>query len=138
MRRLLLLPLLALAAGACDHGDPVACTPAPNELRASAAPVRLDLPGPAAVWVMVVDSVTGENLTAGASGFFVTGSMADSLRHFHDDRLTAAGPAGRYSVIVEHAGYSAWGVDDVRVRAGECALQTEVVTARLQRAELRD
>jgi hypothetical protein len=130
------LPLVALALAACDEPT-IACDPASNALRSVSAfrgdAADLSQIPPGAVHVTVVDSVTGADLSAGATGTFVTGVVADSLRHFEEGRLTAFGPAGRYSVVVQHPGYATWGADDVRVQAGECAPDAVELTARLRR-----
>jgi hypothetical protein len=128
-----LLPLLALALGACDGETLVQCTLASATLRGSSD--RLPIAPQHAVRVTVVDSVSGTNLAAGASGAFVTGTYADSLRHDYPTLLTAYGPAGRYGVVVQHPGYAAWGMDDVRVELEECGVETAEVTARMQRPE---
>jgi hypothetical protein len=142
MRRLLpVLPLLAIALAACDGDDAVdGCPPVPDLLPTGAStPREVRLPAPYAVAVEVVDSLSGENLAAGATGAWVTGSTADSLRHDLPQLLTAYGPAGRYSLIVQYPGYYLWGVNDVVVRETECGFLEEArVTARLQRAERRD
>jgi hypothetical protein len=140
MRLTATLPLLALALAACGGETLLRCTPPPSVL-ASAAPApggpsELSLPAPIAVWVTVVDSATGQDLSAGATGAFVTrsnGTFADSLRHDFMGRLTAYGPAGRYTLVVQHPGYGVWGTDDVRVRQDECGLETQELTARLRR-----
>lgn len=132
MRRLSCLPLLALSLAACEEGV-VECTPPPNAL-AAAAPEGLNTIAPVAVWVTVVDSATGQNLSAGATGAYVSGEMADSLRHDYPTLLTAYGLPGRYTVVVQHPGYAPWGSDEVRVRAGTCGPKAAEVTARLRPA----
>lgn len=135
-RPLFLAPLAALALAACDEPI-IECAPPPDVLASlqPAGPTRLSEAAPVAVWVSVVDSVTGADLAAGASGTFVTGTFADSLRHHYPTLLTAYGPAGRYSVMVQHPGYAPWGRDDVRVESDECGLQAAEVVARLRRPE---
>lgn len=143
MRPLLALsPLLLLALSACDGGTSTLCPgPLPNELRASVAidgsggPRRLSTVGPTAVRVTVVDSVSGRNLAQEATGTFVTGTVAGSLLR-QPPVLTAHGPAGRYTLVVNHPGYATWGTDAVRVRAGDCGPETEEVTARLRPEEV--
>lgn len=122
MRRpFLALPLLA-ALAACDGDAIVRC---PASLPEAQYAVR----------VVVEDSVTAVRLTAGATGAFVTGSTADSLRHVRDE-LVADGPPGRYAVVVQRPGYVLWAVDDVRVRAGDCGTESVLLTARLRRGGL--
>ena len=90
-----------------------------------------------ALEVTVVDAASGADLTRTARGVWVSGSYADDL--FGSDiggPLYAYGPAGRYSVIVQHAGYEAWGRDDIRVLPGECGPRTVRITARLEDSPL--
>lgn len=140
MRTLFALSLLALALAACDGGveEITTCNlPDANGL-AGVSPVSSE---PLSVWaaplalrVTVVDAATGQSLSPGAAGAFVVGTQADSLFHGEPDALHAWGPPGRYSVVVQHAGYAAWGRADVRVRGDECGGPvTQEVTARLQR-----
>ena len=137
MRLTPVLPLLALALAACE--DSVVACDQPGNLRASAqlapgtGPRRLSEVAPVAVRVTVVDSVTGTNLSAGATGSYVIGTLADSLRHDFNSLLVAYGPSGRYTLVVQHAGYAAWGRDDVHVAADQCGLETLELTARMQR-----
>jgi hypothetical protein len=131
------LPLLALALAACGGETLTVCNLPSASLAATAAGSANTLPiAPSpALSVTVVDSVTGQDLSAGATGAFVAGgsaTYADSLRHEFGGGLTAYGPAGRYAVVVQHPGYAAWGMDDVRVRATECSVQTRQLTARLR------
>lgn len=138
MRRLIALPLLALALAlaACDDEPPTACF-LPNASAgdlSSAGGSTLSIAALPAVLVAVQDSVTGEDLAPGARGAFVVGTYADSLRHGWDGPLVAWGPAGRYSLVVQRAGYAIWGTNDVRVVAGDCGPRTETITARLQPA----
>lgn len=130
-RTLILVPLLAAAA--CDGDNGVSCPPVAQSL--STSPTSLVVRP--AVEVTVVDSASGNSLAPGARGAFVTGQVADSLRHA-GATLTAYGPAGRYSVVVQVGGYQLWAQDDVQVRAGECSFQTVHLTARMQRALMRD
>ena len=86
--------------------------------------------------VEVVDAATGANLAGDAEGWWVTGTEAGPLEdHYVPSRLlTGYGPAGRYSVIVQHPGYAVWGRDDVRVARGECGPETVTLRAELVRA----
>lgn len=128
MRRLLAAPLLALALAGCGEDPVVSCDiPDAGSSQLTATPFS--------VLVTVVDSVTGNNIAANATGAFVTGTYADSLRHDFPTLLAAYGPPGRYSLVVQHFGYVSWGVRDVQVRMGECGLEPATVTARLQRPE---
>ena len=136
MRARFALPLLALSLAACE-GDPVTvCSLPSNELAnvapAPSAPLDLSV-APLALRVTVLDAATGQDLSPGATGAWVSGAMADSLYHVEPSGLQALGPSGRYSVVVQHAGYVTWGRDDVQVRAGECGPIMEEVTARLVR-----
>lgn len=139
MRLTAALPLLAFALSACGGETFVACDPPSASLSSAAfvpgGPSRLSQAAQVALWVTVMDSVTGQDLSAGAAGAFVTGvngAFADSLRHDFNARLTAYGPAGRYTLVVQHPGYAVWGADDVRVTAGRCGVNSQEVTARLR------
>ena len=136
MRRLT-APLLALALSACEGETLVQCDVPTLSLAArtpAGGPRPLSQAAPVAVWVTVEDSATGQDLSAGARGTYVRGELADSLRHDLAGRLTAYGPAGRYSLVVQHPGYAPWGSDEVRVAADQCGPDTQEVTARLRRA----
>lgn len=113
-------PLLALLA-ACDADVSRVC---PAEVRP-------------ALQVAVVDGETGANLAAGADGWWVSGTFTGPLED-HDPTtpaitLFAYGPAGRYSVIVQHPGYRPWGRDDIRVNRGECSVETVQLRVEMQR-----
>jgi hypothetical protein len=127
---LLFTPVLA----ACEEAT-ISCN-VPDALASvgvgGAGPRRLSTVAPA-VRVTVVDAATGRNVSGGATGSYVSGTVADSLRHHFPTMLVAYGPAGRYSLVVQHPGYATWGRDDVRVSTGECGeLDSAEVTARLQ------
>lgn len=129
-----LLLLLAPVLAACEETT-VSCNvdALASVSVAGVEPRRLSV-APPAVWVTVVDSATGHNLSDGATGSYVSGAVADSLRHHVPTTLVAYGPAGRYSVVVQHPGYATWGRDDLRVSTGECGeLDAAQVTARLRR-----
>lgn len=119
--RFLLLPALALLA-ACDGDFLTGEAICPAVLAAS-------------LEVEVVDAGTGANLASGASGAWVTGRESGTLGGV--DRptqyLTVFGPAGRYSVMVQHPGYAVWGRDDVQVNRGTCGPQTVRLRAELVR-----
>lgn len=133
MRRLNLLPLLALSLAACDGEEsPVVCA-LPSVSTTGSGPARTSIAAPAAVLVAVQDSASGTNLAPGAEGAYVVGTFADSLRHGFDGRLEAWGPAGRYALVVQYPGYATWGMDDVQVPDGGCGPRTVTLTARMQR-----
>lgn len=139
MRRLtVFLPLLlATFLAACEEGSTlVQCDPmlsARASVQVGGGPRHTTVAPPTALLVEVVDDVTGQDLSAGASGSFVSGTRADSLQHTDGPVLIGYGSAGRYSVVVQHPGYAPWGADDVHVAAGECGPDTEEITARLRR-----
>jgi hypothetical protein len=120
MRARFLVPVLALLAG-CDLG-----------LMDSGICPAIVVPS---LHVEVVDAATGANLVAGATGTWVTGSESGALedQERSGQRLTAFGPAGRYGVVVQHAGYAAWGRDNVRVNRGRCGPETVTLRAALVR-----
>jgi hypothetical protein len=128
MHRAILLAPLALALAACDGDSPLVCALPAASL--SSSPVFS-----AAVLVSVQDSLTGADLSAASSGAYVVGTYADSLYHGWDAELAAFGPAGRYTLVVQHAGYATWGTDRVRVPEGGCEAQTQRITAKLQRLQ---
>lgn len=114
MRRLAILPLLALLAG-CD--DPAGSPVCPAYI-------------PPSLVIQVVDAATDQVLNAGATGTWVSGQFAGTLEHqtdFPGQNFVVYGPAGRYSLVVQHAGYQFWGRDDIRVTAGQCGPDTETV-----------
>jgi hypothetical protein len=118
-RRLLgIIPLLALL-GACGDVDGSHACPA------YIAP---------ALDVRVVDAETDAVLNAGATGWWVTGSYAGTLElqpDFPEYDFTVYGPSGRYSLVVQHAGYLTWGRDDIRVTSGQCTVNTTQVLVEL-------
>ncbi|HLM66947.1 MAG TPA: hypothetical protein VK358_05425 [Longimicrobium sp.] len=119
--RFLLLPALALPA-ACDGGfltgEPICPAVVVPSLQ-----------------VEVVDAGTGASLVPGATGSWATGSESGTLGNveFSSQYLTAFGPAGRYRVTVQHAGYAVWSRDGVRVNRGTCGPQTVRLRAVLVR-----
>lgn len=132
MRRLTFLPLLALPLAACQGESPVICA-LPSISAAESGPAKTSIAAPPAVVVTVQDSASGANLSPGATGAFVVGTYADSLRHGFDGGLEAWGPAGRYALVVQYPGYAIWGVDGVQVPDDGCGPRTVGITARLQR-----
>lgn len=85
--------------------------------------------------VEVVDAVTGANLVPGATGSWVTGKESGTLGDVEltSQYLTVFGPAGRYRVTVQHAGYAGWSRDDVQVSRGACGPETVRLRAALVR-----
>lgn len=113
-----LVPALALLAACDDVGTGTVCP---------AVPVP-------AVRVVVVDGATDVDLGRSATGWWVSGENRGVLeKNFLEAKidLMAFGPAGRYSVIVQHPGYATWGRDGIRVREGACGPQTVTVLAEL-------
>jgi hypothetical protein len=121
LSRVLLVPALALLA-ACD-GD---------FLTGEAICPAVVVPS---LEVEVVDAGTGANLVPGATGTWATGRESGTLGDvdFSSRYLTAFGPAGRYSVMVQHPGYAVWGRDDVQVSGGTCGPRTVRLRAALVR-----
>lgn len=125
MRRVIVLMMLPMLQ-ACDVFGPVDCTTSWE---------------PALV-VHIADAVTGEPRAAGASGFVQDGEYTDSLAasHFNGEgvmtaRQAAGERAGLYDITVAHPGYETWRRDDVRVRDGECHVQTRHIDADLTPAD---
>lgn len=116
--RVLLLPL---GLSACDLLAPPVCT-------TEAVP---------SITVDVRDAATHAPAAAGANGYAREGSFRVDLlvpdRAL--DALTMYGPferPGTYSVVVEKAGYQRWTKENVRVRKGECHVETARLQADLQ------
>ena len=132
MHRTILLAPLALALASCNGEQPTVCmlpASSPSPSATSSLPVIFP-----SVLVSVQDSVTGVDLAPASSGAFVVGTYADSLRHGGPGaELAAYGPSGRYTLVVQHAGYAIWGTDQVRVTGGDCSVETQRITAKLQR-----
>jgi hypothetical protein len=117
-----MIPALALLA-ACDGDNGTGPCPATDVQTLVAVP---------SLQVTVVDSASGTDLTRTAQGWFVSAGRTDELAGSAlGGPLYGYGPAGRYSVIVQHEGYRTWGRDDIRVRAGECGPITEEITVRM-------
>jgi hypothetical protein len=88
--------------------------------------------------VTVVDSTSGAAIRSGATVRVSDGSFADTL--------VAPGPGanaysggvyerpGTYTVAVSHPSYRTWQRSGVRVTRDECHVQTQQLTARLQRS----
>jgi hypothetical protein len=114
-KRIRLVPALALLA-ACEEDGTGICP-------AVVVP---------ALEVTVVDDGSGANVSDAARGWWISGEQSRSLEGSPlGGPLLAYGPAGRYALIVQHAGYQTWGRDDIRVVPGECGPQTVQVIARL-------
>jgi hypothetical protein len=89
--------------------------------------------------VTIVDSVTNEPRAAEAVGVAQAGSFNDSLRSYWTDgqgvmlsRAAADERPGTYAVTIQTSGYRDWVRTNVRVRSGDCHVQSAELTARLQ------
>jgi hypothetical protein len=111
--------LLALA-GCTQVSDPVICT----------AFV------PPSVNVTVQDSVTGANVTPGATLVLREGTYVDSVTAppVATSRGVGVNRAGTLTLTVTQAGYRAWTKAGVKVEEGPCGARTVDVVARLQPA----
>ena len=116
----------AFCFGACDAVAPYSCT-----YRAEPAIV-----------VEILDSVSGAPLAALATGVVRDGAFSDFLRPyaFHGSsdasmysRKAAEERAGRYDVEVRLDGYRTWSASRVHVTEGPCHVNTQTLSARLQR-----
>ncbi len=113
-----------LALAACDRfSDPVVCA-------GVIAP---------AVQVTVQDSVTGANVTPGATLVLRNATVVDSVTAPTDQPgLTAMGVGGNrtgtFILTVRRTGYQTWTKADVKVKDGPCGAQTVNLTALLQPA----
>jgi hypothetical protein len=121
--QLLTVGLGASCLSSCSQDEPFACT-------ANVAP---------GVVVEIRDGFDGTPLAATARGAVREGTYVDSLRAYGGlgngtlvSRAAAPERPGVYSVTVEHAGYLAWQRDGVRVRAGQCHVETVQLVADLQ------
>lgn len=122
MRRTIVLLPLASLLPACEIF-------APGDCPLSAEP---------AIEVYITDATTGAPRAADASGFVRDGAFTDSLSAstFNgDDVMTSRRAAderpGLYDITIQHPGYHTWTREDVRVRDGECNVQTREIAARL-------
>ena len=93
-----------------------------------------------AIDVAIMDALTGAPLANDAVGLVEAGTFVDSLQPHRGDgsgqlisRATTRTPPGTYTVRVMHEGYEPWVLGNVRVRAGSCGLETQLLTAELQR-----
>jgi len=121
--RLISVLLITAAAPGCDHFGPRLC------------PTNIE----PAIEVQVVDSITGQPAAEDASGAVHERSFVDSLRPYSrgsDGTLlsfsAAYGRAGTYRVEVRKPGYRDWSRQGVRVRGGDCGVETTRVRAELQ------
>jgi hypothetical protein len=111
------IPLLALAACA-EIAEPVAC------------PAWI----PPAVQVTAQDSVTGANVTPGATLVLRDGAYADSVTAPPIMTSVGLGPnrAGTFSLTVRQTGYQSWTKTAIKAEEGQCGVQTVPVVARLK------
>ncbi len=123
--RLPLVLLAALSAASCTTDGDVFCAPQI----------------PAAVAVVVRDSLTDSLVVDSATGTVIGNGRVDSLMRgpvlqFGDSALIGGTQVGLVVVQVEHPGYQPWVATGVRTRlsGGECPhLITAVLTARMQK-----
>ena len=94
-----------------------------------------DLRALPAIVVTVRDSVTGTPLAGGARVIARDGAFADTVESGNgaDAYHPAHERAGTYEVTVEQPGYRLWSRSGVRVRRGECHVNSVRLTALLQR-----
>ena len=92
------------------------------------------------VVVEIRDGAEGAPLAAAARGVVHDGPYTDSLELFGAaangqaiSRAAAYERPGVYDVIVEHEGYEQWHREGIRVRGGDCHVETEHLRAELQR-----
>ena len=114
--------LLSSTLAACDPFGPGLC----------------DLAVEPSVEVEVVDAGSGAPIAEGARGVVREGAYVDSLRpqltRVDGTLLTLAAwnaRAGTYRVEIVRDGYAAWHRDGVRVRRGDCGIETTHVRAAL-------
>jgi hypothetical protein len=114
----------AASASACSDEQNVQCAPL----------------SPAAVAVIVRDSITANLLVDSARGLLMTPTQTDSLRRgpalqFGDSVLIGGSQVGVVTLRIERTGYQPWLKSDIQTRlAGSpCpTFVTQLVTARLQ------
>ena len=116
------LLLFALAASGCRLG-----------------PETCDTGIEPAIDVAITDALTGAPLANDAVGLVEAGTFVDSLQPHRGDgsgqlisRATTRTPPGSYTVRIMHDGYEPWVLANVRVRAGSCGPETQLLTAQLQ------
>ena len=91
---------------------------------------------PASVHVAAQDSLTGANVTPGATVTLTDGEYTHTV--VAQPIVSAVGVgenrAGTFTVTVSQAGYRTWTRTGVKVREGRCGAETVDLTARLQPA----
>jgi len=110
-------PLLALAA--CSQlSDPAVC------------PAYI----PPSVQVTVQDSVTGANVTPGATLVLRDGATVDSVTAppIAVSVGVGEGRTGTFTLTVRQSGYQAWTKTGIEVEEGRCGARTVQLTARLK------
>ena len=94
--------------------------------------------GVPAVQVQVVDAQTGKSLLVRSTIRVQDGAYVDSATPT-DPAISAVNLAyersGNYKVQVDRAGYYPWQQENVRVRKGECHVQTVKLEARLRKLD---
>ena len=90
---------------------------------------------PASVRVTVQDSVTGANVTPGATVVLHNGAVVESVVGPPGAGEVAVGGnrTGTFTVTVGQTGYQTW-TKGVKVEEGSCGAQTVLLTARLKPA----
>jgi hypothetical protein len=111
------LPLLALAACA-EISDPVVC------------PAYI----PPSVRVTAQDSVTGANVTPGATLVLRSGAYVDSVTvpPIANSASVGEGRTGTFTLTVRQTGYQGWTKTGIKVEEGQCGARTVDVVARLK------
>jgi len=92
---------------------------------------------PPALSVTVQDSVTGANVTPGATVVISNGAYTDSVVAGPVGvAVSVGGGAGTYTVTVRQSGYQSWTRAGVKVESdpAQCGARTLDLTARLQPA----
>jgi hypothetical protein len=109
-----------LALGACEAiSDPIVC------------PAYI----PPAVTVTVLDSITGANVTGGATVVLGNGTSMESRVGLPGaSEVDLGGRAGTYTVTASQSGYLTWTKTGVKVEKGECGVRTVQLVARLKPA----
>jgi hypothetical protein len=91
---------------------------------------------PPAVSIVVLDSITGANVTPGATVVLRRGEFAESTVGYPGAAGVGlnAGGTGPFTVIVTRTGYQSWTKSGVNVEEGRCGPETVYLTARLRPA----
>ena len=89
---------------------------------------------PVAVRVAAQDSITGANVTPGATLVLRDAAYSDSVVAPPVVTLVGLGGnrAGTYAVTVRQSGYLTWTKTEVKVEEGECGARTVELVARLK------